>query len=136
MEQTPQESALIVASKELHALAAKELNGEGGDSFLSIIVENDKVAVGCYGQDYSIAFGIAHALAKNPEVSKTLMTEVKNTPGFIESVLLFLLEQDTDSMPLNEEQRKAIANGLRELADKIDNPDNHAEDTDNKAQEV
>lgn len=136
MEQNPQESALIVASKELHALAAKELNGEGGDSFLSIIVENDKVAVGCYGQDYSIAFGIAHALAKNPEVSKTLMSEVKNTPGFIESVLLFLLEQDTDTIPLKDEQREAIANGLRELADKIENPDNHAEDTDNKAQEV
>lgn len=136
MEQSLQKSVLIVASKELHELAVKELNGEEGDSFLSIIVENDKVAVGCYGQDYSIAFGIAHALAKNPEVSKALMSEVKKAPGFIESVLLLLLEQDTDTLSLNKEQREAVATGLRQLADEIENPNNHAEDTDNKAQEV
>lgn len=132
METTPQESALVVASKELHELAVKDLNVEGGDSFLSIVVENDKVAVGCYGKDYSLAFGIAHALTKNPGVAQQIISGMNTTPGFMESVILYLLEQDTDSMPMTEEQRGVVSEALHELANKIANPKQHAEDTDAK----
>lgn len=133
METTPQESALVVAMKELHGMASKELNGEGGDSFLSIIVENDKVATGFYGKPYSIGYGIVHTLTKNPDVVNEIKTEVMNAPGFLSSVILFLLEQDTDNISLSEEERAVVAAGLRELATKIETRNSHAEDTVNEA---
>lgn len=113
------QNPLLKGIKTLHKKMQKGLKADAGECFFGVMQQGDELTTAFFGDIDALGEVLIKAVTNTEDLAQSIIASAQETPGYAEFIASLALKLDPSKLNLNKEEKKTVANALREVANNI-----------------